>query len=40
MQLVMGAVLGFCVYYFWGDVQPAVVHILEWATSLVQGIKK
>lgn len=40
MQLFVGAVIGFAVYYFWGDVQPVVVHILEWATVTVKGITK
>jgi len=40
MQIAIGAAIGFGIYYFWGDVQPAVVHLLEWATAVVQGIKK
>lgn len=40
MQLVIGAAIGFLVYYFWGDVQPVVVHILEWATTVIKGITK
>lgn len=38
MQLIIGAVIGFLVFYFWDTVQPAIIAVLQTIISLVQGI--
>lgn len=39
MQIIIGVLVGFGVYYCWGDIQPVVIHVMEFCTDLVRSVK-